>query len=285
MKSISEQSYDIGMDMLIQSAGIQAQVCSTFHSEVAFIYQKISQIYYTKSDLNKAIKFQHQAILIFEKIFGADHAQVGSSYVNLACFYQSAGKYSRCLQLYQHALQIFLVNYGDLCPEVVFILVSLGIMYGDAGIHETSIGILTHVINMSLALYGEKSLFVAEYSHILATEYKILKDYSAAQQWEMKALEILNNSFAADDSRIKESQNFIEEVNRCIRENENHDKSKAKDMKSLLKQKLNARKQKAKLGIPMHQLHLAYPQADNREEDVIRARQLTEQLQKRFYHK
>ena len=48
---------------------------------------------------------------------------------------------------------------------------------------------------------------------------------------------------------------------------------------------LNARRMKAKLGIPTHQLHLAYPEVDEREENMIRAMQLTEQLQKTFHHK
>ena len=285
MKLITEQNYDTGLDMLTQSAGIQAQISSTLHPEVAAIYQKISQISFTQNQINKAIKYQHQAIMIYERVLGIDHPTVGNSYINLACYYQTAGKYTRCLKLYQHALQIFMLNYGELCPEVIFILVSLGIMYGDAGIHETSIGILSHVIGMCLALYGEKSLFVAEYSHILAIEYKIIKDYNSAQQWEMKALNIMKNNLPADDKRIKNCETCIEEISKQMRENGNQDKKKNNDTKALLKQKLNARRMKAKLGIPTHQLHLAYPEVDEREENMIRAMQLTEQLQKTFHHK
>lgn len=285
MKSISEQNYDVGMEMLIQSAGIQSQISTTLHPEVAAIYQKISQIYFTQNQINKAIKYQHQAILIFEKVLGTDHSQVGNSYINLACYYQTIFKYSRCLKLYQHALQIFMLNHGELCPEVIFILVSLGIMYGDVGMHETSIGILSHVINMCLALYGEKSLFVAEYSHILATEYKILKEFASAQQYELKALEIMKTVLPPEDKRIKDSENFIEDISKHIRDTDVGDKNKVKDPKSYLKQKLNARKLKAKLGIPTHQLHLAYPYVDTRESDIVNARQLTEQLQKRYQNK
>lgn len=259
IKSITEQNLDVGLDMLIQSAGIQAQVSGNLHAEVAAVYQKISQICFTQNQLSKAIKYQHTAIMIYERLLGLDHAQVGNSYINLACYYQNAGKYSRCLKLYQHALQIFMLNYGELCPEVVFILVSLGIMYGDANMHETSVGILTNVIGMCLALYGEKSLFVAEYSHILAAEYKIMKEYSAAQQWEMKALDIMKSTLAPDDKRIKDCEVFIEELTKQIREPDSVDKSKTKDPKSYLKQKLNARRMKAKLGIPTHQLYQTYP--------------------------
>jgi protein TIF31 len=281
IKSISEQSLDPGMDMLVQSAAIQAQVSGTLNAEVASIYQKISQIYFSQNQNNKAIKFQHSAVCIYEKVLGIDHPVVGNSYINLACYYQTAGKFKRSLRLYSHALQVFMRNFGEMCPEVVVVLVSLGILYGDTGMHEVSIGLLSHVINLCLALYGEKSLFVAEYSHILAAEYKLLKEFPAAQQSERRALEIMKTHFPPDDRRIKESEGFLEELSRQIRDG-NLDQTKPKDTKAYLRQRLNARKMKAKLGIPTHQLHMAYPQMDNREEETIRARQLTEQLQRRY---
>ena len=281
IKSISEQNLDPGMDMLVQSAAIQAQVSGTLNSEVASIYSKISQIYFSQNQMQKAVKFQHSAICIYEKVLGLDHPMVGNSYINLACYYQTAGKYSRCLKLYTHALQIFMVNFGEMSPEVIVILVSLGILYGDTGMHETSIGILSHVVNMCLALYGEKSLFVAEYSHVLAVEYKLLKEFAAAEQTEKKALDIWKLHFASEDKRVKESEAFIEELAKQVKDG-TVEKTKPKDTKAYLKQKLNARKMKAKLGIPTHQLHLAYPQVDNHEEELMRARQLTEQLQRRY---
>ena len=284
IKSISEQNLDPGMDMLIQSAAIQAQVSGTLNTEVASTYQKISQIYFSQNQLQRAVKFQHSAICIYEKVLGPDHPMVGNSYINLACYYQTAGKYSRCLKLYMHALQIFMTNFGEMCPEVVIILVSLGILYGDTNMHETSIGVLSHVINMCLALYGEKSLFVAEYSHILAAEYKILREYQAAQQWERKALDIMKSYFGEEDRRVKESEAFLDELGKFMLDG-TVEKSKLKDTKAVLKQKLNDRKMKAKLGIPTHQLHLAYPPAENRDEDILRARQLTEQLQRRYQGK
>ena len=284
MKSINEQNVEVGIDMLVQSAGIQAQISTVLHPEVAAVYQRISQICFSQNQLSKAIKYQHQALLIYERVLGLDHPTVGNSYINLACYYQSAGKFTRCLVMYQHALQIFMLNYGELCPEVVFILVSLGIMYGDSNMHEISISVLYHVVHMCLALYGEKSLFVAEYSHILATEYKIVKEYNAAQQNEIRALEIMKGVLAADDKRIQDCENCIEEIGKLMRENESVDKKKNNDPKTALKQKLNARRIKAKLGIPAHQLHLAYPAVEERGENMIRARQLTEQLQKTFHH-
>ena len=284
MKSINEQNTEVGIDMLIQSAGIQAQISTVLHPEVASVYQKLSQVCFSQNHLSKAIRYQHQALLIYERVLGLDHPTVGNSYINLACYYQTAGKFARCLLMYKHALQIFLINYGELCPEVVFILVSLGIMYGDANMHEISIGVLYHVVNMCLALYGEKSMFVAEYSHILATEYKIVKEFNAAQQNEMRALEIMRAVLQADDKRIQDCENCIEEIARLVRENESQDKKRNSDPKTVLKQKLNARRVKAKLGIPTHQLHLAYPVVEERGENMIRARQLTEQLQKTFHH-
>ena len=281
VKSLSEQNLDPGMDMLVQSAAIQAQVSGTLNSEVASIYSKISQIYFSQNQMQKAIKFQHSAICIYEKVLGLDHPMVGNNYINLACYYQTAGKFRRCLRLYTHALQIFMANFGEISPEVIVILVSLGILYGDTGMHETSIGILSHVVNMCADLYGEKALFVAEYSHILAVEYKLLKEFDAAQQTELKALEIWKLHFAQEDKRVKESEAFIEELAKQIRDG-TVEKAKPKDTKAYLKQKLNARKMKAKLGIPTHQLHLACPQVDNHEEELMRARQLTEQLQRRY---
>lgn len=283
MKSITEQNTEVGIDMLIQSAGIQAQISTTLHVEVAAIYQKIGQICFTQGHMKKAIKYQHQAVLIYERVLGLDHPTVGNSYINLSCYYQTAKKFSRCLKMYQHALQIFMMNYGELCPEVVFILVSLGIMYGDASAHETSIGILSHVVGMCLALYGEKSLYVAEYSHILATEYKIIKEFNAAQQWELKALEIMKSTLPSDDKRIKDCESCVEDIMKQMRNSDGLDKKKTNDAKSVLKQKLNARRIKAKMGIPAHQLHLAYSNVHEREEDMIRAMQLTEQLQKTFH--
>lgn len=294
MKSLNESNIETASEMLIQSAGIQEQVTGPLHIDIGFVYQKLSQIYLSQNDFQQAISYQHKAILILERILGNDHLTVGQSYMNFAYLYQGIGKYKRAMKHMLHALQIFFVNSGEMSAEAITALLSIGIMYRELGLHETSIGILSHVMEMCLAIYGEKNIKVAECSQILATEHKFLKDYESAKIWETRALEIFRSVLPETHPRIKEAEESFETLNKMISGTIQADPSavnarvpRTNDKKAYLKQKLHARKMKAKLGLPIHQLHQAapfdeMPMRQTKEQiDQEKIQKILDELQKR----
>mmetsp|Transcript_8497 Transcript_8497/g.8418 ORF Transcript_8497/g.8418 Transcript_8497/m.8418 type:complete len:471 (-) Transcript_8497:27-1439(-) len=264
MKSLNEQNIEMAAEMLIQSAGIQEQVSGPLHHDISFVYQKLSQIYLSQGDLHQSINYQHKAILIMERILGNDHLMVGQSYMNFGYLYQGISKYKRAMKHMLHALQIFFVNSGEMSPEAIPALLSIGVMYRELGLHDTSIGVLSHVMEMCLALYGEKNLRVAESSQILATEYKFMKDYEASKLWETRALDIFKAILPENHPRMKECEENIENLMKLAAGTiatdpnlANQRNARPNDKMAYLKQKLHARKMKAKLGLPMHQLYQA----------------------------
>ena len=291
MKSLQDQNIEVGIDMLTQSAGIQTQVTGYFHNEVAGVYQRLAQIYTATGDYKQGLANQHKAIVVLEKTLGQDHNVVGQCYTTFAYQYQALGKFKRAMKHLLHALQIFMVNNGELSPEAISVLISIGVMYRELGMHETAIGVLTHVMGMCLSLYGEKNLNVAECAQILATEYKLIKDFSTAKQWEQRALDIFKSLLPAEDKRLANSQQnlqMIEKLEAGITPQEERQSKGRMDKKSYLRQKLQARKAKAKLGIPEHQLHMTtglfeIPASSSTREQIEeeKARQLMQELSKK----
>ena len=260
MRALAENNLDNAVEMLTQSAGIQAQVTGPLHVDVATCYQRISQCYLAKGKFAQALNFQHKAILILEKVLGFDHLLVGHAYSTFGYQYQALGKFKRGMKHLIHAFQIFLVNNGLLSSDTIAVLINICVAYRELGQHQSAIEILNKVHVMCEQLYGPNNLNVAECAQLLANEFKALHDYPMAKEWEAKALAVYRAALPAEDPRVSSCQKNLEAIE-CLRSGKlpasSPSKAKPTDQKSYLKQKLYARKLKAKLNLPAHQLHLA----------------------------
>jgi protein TIF31 len=278
IKTLNEQNVEVGLDMLQQSASIQSQVSGPLHVDIAITYQRLSNIYLSQGDYIQAISYQHRAIVILERVLGPDHTLVGHHYNNFAYLYQILGKFQRALKHYLYALQIFLVNNGELNPEVLSVLTSISLLYGELGHNDTAITVLNQVLEMSTAMYGETTK-TADYYQLLAAQHKQLKNLNRAKEYQTRALEILKTCHGAEDARVKACSASLESLDKLESGAELPipRQLRAPDKNTVLRQKLQARKARAKLGLPRSQTNSLAARLFDVPQNIVSREQIEEQ--------
>lgn len=284
-QALNEQNLELGLEMLNHSVSLQAQISGFLSKDIAFCYQRMSQIVFNQGDFAQALGLQHKSIIILERVLGLDHPLVAQSYGTFAFQYQALGKLERGVTHLLRAIQLFTLNSGEISPEIVPLLFSLSVFYRELRQHASSIDVLKRVLQLCLVLYGEQHINVGECYTVLANEYRHLGDIQSAIQLQEMALVIYKLRLSAGDAKLEEAEKFLEQLKQLppsdISSPNKVPRSLKNDRSANLRQRLKDSKNRTKgsrFETEMSRRGLAFTQEQMEE---MRTQQLIEEIQRK----
>jgi len=284
-QALNEQNLELGLEMLNHSVSIQAQISGFLSKDIAFCYQRMSQILFNQGDFAQALGLQHKSVIILERVLGFDHPLVAQGYGTFAFQYQALGKLERGVTHLLRAIQLFTLNSGEIAPEIVPLLFSLSVFYRELRQHAGAIDVLNRVLQLCLVLYGEQHINVAECYTVLANEYRHLGDTQRAVQLQAMALDIYKLRLPAADKKVEEAEKFLEQLRQLppsdVSSPNKIPRSLKSDRSALLRQKLKDSKTRAKGGRLENELSRRGLAFSHEQMEELRTQQLIEEIQRK----
>ncbi|GKD68314.1 clustered mitochondria protein, partial [Tanacetum coccineum] len=179
---------------------ILQQVTGPMHREVANCCRYLAMVLYHAGDMAAAIMQQHKELIINERCLGLDHPDTAHSYGNMALFYHGLNQSELALRHMSRALLLLSLSSGPDHPDVAATYINVAMMYQDIGKMNTALHYLQEALKKNQRLLGEEHIQTAVCYHALAIAFNC---------HEKKTYEILVKQLGEDDSRTRDSQNWM----------------------------------------------------------------------------
>ncbi|CAH2064335.1 unnamed protein product, partial [Thlaspi arvense] len=192
-----------------EAFSILQQVTGPMHREVANCCRYLAMVLYHAGDMAGAIMQQHKELIINERCLGLDHPDTAHSYGNMALFYHGLNQTELALQNMGRALLLLGLSSGPDHPDVAATFINVAMMYQDMGKMDTSLRYLQDALKKNERLLGPEHIQTAVCYHALAIACNSMGLFKLSHQHEKKTYEILVKQLGEDDSRTKDSQNWM----------------------------------------------------------------------------
>ncbi|KAL4562037.1 hypothetical protein LXL04_034226 [Taraxacum kok-saghyz] len=198
---------------------ILQQVTGPMHREVANCCRYLAMVLYHAGDMGAAIMQQHKELIINERCLGLDHPDTAHSYGNMALFYHGLNQSELALRHMSRALLLLSLSSGPDHPDVAATYINVAMMYQDIGKMNTALRYLQEALKKNERLLGEEHIQTAVCYHALAIAFNCVGAYKLSHQasllpsfvfqHEKKTYDILVKQLGEDDSRTRDSQNWM----------------------------------------------------------------------------
>ncbi|PIN12699.1 hypothetical protein CDL12_14684 [Handroanthus impetiginosus] len=188
---------------------ILQQVTGPMHREVANCCRYLAMVLYHAGDMAGAIMQQHKELIINERCLGLDHPDTAHSYGNMALFYHGLNQTELALRHMSRALLLLSLSSGPDHPDVAATFINVAMMYQDIGKMDTALRYLQEALKKNERLLGEDHIQTAVCYHALAIAFNCMGAFKLSHQHEKKTYDILVKQLGEDDSRTKDSQNWL----------------------------------------------------------------------------
>ncbi|XP_042008501.1 clustered mitochondria protein-like [Salvia splendens] len=188
---------------------ILQQVTGPMHREVANCCRYLAMVLYHAGDMAGAIMQQHKELIINERCLGLDHPDTAHSYGNMALFYHGLNQTELALRHMSRALLLLGLSSGPDHPDVAATFINVAMMYQDIGKMDTALRYLQEALKKNERLLGEEHIQTAVCYHALAIAFNCMGAFKLSHQHEKKTYDILLKQLGEDDSRTKDSQNWM----------------------------------------------------------------------------
>ncbi|ESQ45291.1 hypothetical protein EUTSA_v10010065mg [Eutrema salsugineum] len=192
-----------------EAFSILQQVTGPMHREVANCCRYLAMVLYHAGDMAGAIMQQHKELIINERCLGLDHPDTAHSYGNMALFYHGLNQTELALQNMGRALLLLGLSSGPDHPDVAATFINVAMMYQDMGKMDTALRYLQDALKKNERLLGPEHIQTAVCYHALAIACNSMGLFKLSQQHEKKTYDILVKQLGEDDSRTKDSQNWM----------------------------------------------------------------------------
>ncbi|KAH9710245.1 Clustered mitochondria protein [Citrus sinensis] len=189
-----------------EAFSILQQVTGPMHREVANCCRYLAMVLYHAGDMAGAIMQQHKELIINERCLGLDHPDTAHSYGNMALFYHGLNQTELALRHMSRALLLLSLSSGPDHPDVAATFINVAMMYQDIGKMDTALRYLQEALKKNERLLGEEHIQTAVCYHALAIAFNCM---AFAVQHEKKTYDILVKQLGEEDSRTKDSQNWM----------------------------------------------------------------------------
>ncbi|XP_054814407.1 clustered mitochondria protein isoform X2 [Prosopis cineraria] len=193
-----------------EAFSILQQVTGPMHREVANCCRYLAMVLYHAGDLAGAILQQHKELIINERCLGLDHPDTAHSYGNMALFYHGLNQTELALRHMSRALLLLSLSSGPDHPDVAATFINVAMMYQDIGKMNTALRYLQEALKKNERLLGEEHIQTAVCYHALAIAFNCMGAFKLSHQHEKKTYDILVKQLGEDDSRTRDSQNWME---------------------------------------------------------------------------
>lgn len=188
---------------------ILQQVTGPMHREVANCCRYLAMVLYHAGDMAAAIMQQHKELIINERCLGLDHPDTAHSYGNMALFYHGLNQSELALRHMSRALLLLSLSSGPDHPDVAATYINVAMMYQDIGKMNTALRYLQEALKKNERLLGEEHIQTAVCYHALAIAFNCVGAYKLSHQHEKKTYDILVKQLGEDDSRTRDSHNWM----------------------------------------------------------------------------
>ncbi|KAG9133851.1 hypothetical protein Leryth_017945 [Lithospermum erythrorhizon] len=185
------------------------QVTGPMHREVANCCRYLAMVLYHAGDMPAAIMHQHKELIINERCLGLDHPDTAHSYGNMALFYHGLNQTELALRHMSRALTLLSLSCGPDHPDVAATFINVAMMYQDIGKMNTALRYLQEALKKNERLLGEEHIQTAVCYHALAIAFNCMGAFKLSHQHEKKTYDILVKQLGEDDSRTRDSQNWM----------------------------------------------------------------------------
>ncbi|XP_057521478.1 clustered mitochondria protein isoform X2 [Amaranthus tricolor] len=192
-----------------EAFSILQQVTGPMHREVANCCRYLAMVLYHAGDMAGAIMQQHKELIINERCLGLDHPDTAHSYGNMALFYHGLNQTELALRHMSRALLLLSLSSGSEHPDVAATFINVAMMYQDIGKMDTALRYLQEALKKNERLLGEEHIQTAVCYHALAIAFNCMGAYKLSHQHEKKTYEILFKQLGEEDSRTRDSQNWM----------------------------------------------------------------------------
>uniref|UniRef100_A0A5B6Z148 Clustered mitochondria protein homolog n=1 Tax=Davidia involucrata TaxID=16924 RepID=A0A5B6Z148_DAVIN len=188
---------------------ILQQVTGPMHREVANCCRYLAMVLYHAGDMAGAIMQQHKELIINERCLGLDHPDTAHSYGNMALFYHGLNQTELALRHMSHALLLLSLSSGPDHPDVAATFINVAMMYQDINNMNTALRYLQEALKKNERLLGEEHIQTAVCYHALAIAFNCMGAFKLSHQHEKKTYDILVKQLGEEDSRTRDSQNWM----------------------------------------------------------------------------
>lgn len=192
-----------------EAFSILQQVTGPMHREVANCCRYLAMVLYHAGDMAGAIIQQHKELIINERCLGLDHPDTAHSYGNMALFYHGLNQTELALRHMSRALLLLSLSSGPDHPDVAATFINVAMMYQDIGKMDTALRYLQEALKKNERLLGEEHIQTAVCYHALAIAFNCMGAYKLSHQHEKKTYDILVKQLGEEDSRTRDSQNWM----------------------------------------------------------------------------
>ncbi|XP_042511663.1 clustered mitochondria protein [Macadamia integrifolia] len=192
-----------------EAFSILQQVTGPMHREVANCCRYLAMVLYHAGDMAGAIMQQHKELIINERCLGLDHPDTAHSYGNMALFYHGLNQTELALRHMSRTLLLLSLSCGPDHPDVAATFINVAMMYQDIGKMNIALRYLQEALKKNERLLGEEHIQTAVCYHALAIAFNCMGAYKLSLQHEKKTHDILVKQLGEEDSRTRDSQNWI----------------------------------------------------------------------------
>ncbi|KAJ4971494.1 hypothetical protein NE237_004593 [Protea cynaroides] len=192
-----------------EAFSILQQVTGPMHREVANCCRYLAMVLYHAGDMAGAIMQQHKELIINERCLGLDHPDTAHSYGNMALFYHGLNQTELALRHMSRTLLLLSLSCGPDHPDVAATFINVAMMYQDIGKMNIALRYLQEALKKNERLLGEEHIQTAVCYHALAIAFNCMGAYKLSLQHEKKTHDILVKKLGEEDSRTRDSQNWI----------------------------------------------------------------------------
>ncbi|CAJ2630760.1 unnamed protein product [Trifolium pratense] len=192
-----------------EAFSILQQVTGPMHREVANCCRYLAMVLYHAGDMAGAIMQQHKELIINERCLGLDHPDTAHSYGNMALFYHGLNQTELALRHMSRALLLLSLSSGPDHPDVAATYINVAMMYQDIGNFNAALRYLQEALTKNERLLGEEHIQTAVCYHALAIAFNCMGAFKLSHQHEKKTYGILVKQLGEDDSRTRDSLNWM----------------------------------------------------------------------------
>ncbi|KAF5752678.1 hypothetical protein HS088_TW01G00594 [Tripterygium wilfordii] len=192
-----------------EAFSILQQVTGPMHREVANCCRYLAMVLYHAGDMAGAIMQQHKELIINERCLGLDHPDTAHSYGNMALFYHGLNQTELALRHMSRALLLLSLSSGPDHPDIAATFINVAMMYQDISKMDTALRYLQEALKKNERLLGEEHIQTAVCYHALAISFNCMGAFKLSHQHEKKTYDILVKQLGEEDSRTRDSQNWM----------------------------------------------------------------------------
>ncbi|KAL5160053.1 Clustered mitochondria protein [Glycine soja] len=145
------------------------------------------------------------------EVTGPMHREVANCcrYGNMALFYHGLNQTELALRHMSRAFLLLSLSSGPDHPDVAATFINVAMMYQDIGKMNTALRYLQEALKKNERLLGEEHIQTAVCYHALAIAFNCMGAFKLSHQHEKKTYDILVKQLGEDDSRTRDSQNWM----------------------------------------------------------------------------